>query len=107
MSDNAQKSFLFFYEWAKPFEDLPPEDFKTLFLSMLYYQRDGKEPPQFEGNTATTAYFIFGALRRRKEASQNGLKGAAIKRQKKAAVDDNENGLSDEEIDNLLKKIDG
>lgn len=62
---NENKGFLFFDDWEKPFRKLSGEEFKSLFWAMFDFQKNGVEPPEFEGNTALIADFVFPQLSRR------------------------------------------
>ena len=67
MSDqrNENKGFLFFDDWEKPFRKLSGEEFKALFWAMFDFQKNGVEPPEFDGSTALIADFVFPQLNRR------------------------------------------
>lgn len=62
---SENKGFLFFDDWEKPFRKLPGEEFKALFWAMFDFQKNGDEPPEFEGSTALIADFVFPQLSRR------------------------------------------
>ncbi|MCQ2355000.1 MAG: DUF6291 domain-containing protein [Clostridia bacterium] len=72
MSD-TERGFLFFYDWLPAFRQLSGEDFKCLFLAMIDYQRDGTEPPEFEGVANVIGLFVFPQLERRKQYVENGI----------------------------------
>ncbi len=72
---NNTKGFLFFYDWEKAFTNLDGDDFKKLFLSMLYFQRDGITPPKFTGTAGIIADFVFPQLERRLASSKGGKIG--------------------------------
>ncbi len=74
---NTSKGFLFFYDWEKAFSNLDGEDFKTLFLAMLNFQRDGTQPPEFNGTVGIIADFVFPQLERRLANSKGGKIGMA------------------------------
>lgn len=69
------KGLLFYYDWKLPFEILSGDDFKSLFLAMLDYSRDGTPPPEFEGAAKITAAFVFPTIDRAKEAAEAGRRG--------------------------------
>ena len=62
---NENKGFLFFDDWEKPFRKLSGEEFKALFWAMFDFQKNGVEPPEFDGSTALIADFVFPQLNRR------------------------------------------
>ncbi|MBP3292435.1 MAG: hypothetical protein J6N32_01665 [Clostridia bacterium] len=69
------KGLLFYYDWKLPFETLSGDDFKSLFLAMLDYSRDGTPPPEFEGAAEIAAAFVFPTIDRAKEAAEAGRRG--------------------------------
>lgn len=69
------KGLLFYYDWKLPFETLSGDDFKSLFLAMLDYSKDGTPPPEFEGAAKIAAAFVFPTIDRAKEAAEAGRRG--------------------------------
>lgn len=80
---SKQNGFLFFYDWEEPFAELDGESFKSLFLAMLKYQRDGTPPPAFNDAARIISSFVFPQLERRIESSKCGKEGAKKRYQNK------------------------
>lgn len=74
---NSNKGFLMFYDWRPLIESIPAKDTKKFLLAMINYAENDIDPPEFTGTTKVVAYSIFSAMRRYKESSKNGKKGAA------------------------------
>lgn len=72
------KGMLFYYDWLEPLCALPATQFKRLVIAMVEYQQTGKEPPPFKGPSALAGQFIFPQLKRAKQNSINGKKGAEV-----------------------------
>lgn len=71
------KGFIMFYDWKPILESIPVKDFKKFTLALFDLAENGIEPPMFSKTTQLAGYAIFSAIRRYREASANGKKGAA------------------------------
>lgn len=74
-----------YYDWIKPLERIPAEDFKAFFLAMMKFSRDDEEPPEFEGITGMAQDFIFPQIARSKIYAANGQKGGRATQSKAVA----------------------
>ena len=70
------KGFLFFDDWEKPFRKLSGDEFKALFWAMFDFQKNGTEPPEFNGASSLIADFVFPQLDRRLQKQQEGRENA-------------------------------
>ena len=69
------KGMWFYEDWLESFSEIPPGEFKKLFIAMMDYSLNGKEPPQFKGVAKVVASFIFPQLKRSRQGAENGAKG--------------------------------
>ena len=70
------KGFLFFDDWEKPFRKLSGDEFKALFWAMFDFQKNGTEPPEFNGASSLIADFVFPQLDRRLQKQKEGRENA-------------------------------
>ena len=76
-SVKLDSGFLLLYDWLPAFESLSGEDFKSLFLALLHYQRDREAIPDFENPYCNIfAQMIEPTLKKRLAGQENGKKNA-------------------------------
>ena len=87
-----EKGFLFFDDWERPFRKLSGDEFKELFWAMFDYQKDGTQPPNFDGNAALIADFVFPQLERRSQRQKAGRE-SVLKRWNNEGAQKNDSNL--------------
>ena len=54
--------FYLYFDWEKPFDRLSDADLGKITRAMIKYVKHGEEPPDFDGNAALIADFVFPQL---------------------------------------------
>ncbi len=72
---NKDKDFLVFYDWYVILKDMSAANFKLVLCSMIEYQINGAEPPEFPKNIRAVCSMLFSQLERRKVNMANGKRG--------------------------------
>ncbi|MBR3715708.1 MAG: hypothetical protein IKM18_07365 [Clostridia bacterium] len=83
---SKKDGFYLYFDWEKPFDRLDDESLGKITRAMVKYVKHGEEPPEFNGNAALVADFVFPQLARSIQYAENGAKGGK-KTQSKPTVE--------------------
>ena len=79
---SKKDGFYLYFDWEKPFDRLSDEDLGKITRAMIKYVKHGEEPPDFDGNAALIADFVFPQLARSMQYAKNGALGGKTTQEK-------------------------
>lgn len=83
---SKKDGFYLYFDWERPFDRLNDEELGKITRAMMKYVKHRIEPPEFDGNAAIIADFVFPQLARSIQYAQNGALGGK-KTQEKPTVE--------------------
>ena len=75
---DRNKDFLLFSEWYEALMSMSPKNCKLVLHSMVEYQMNGVQPPEFPDRIKDVCDLMFSDLTRRIERQKNGKLGAEV-----------------------------